>query len=72
MNGNERQHGYAGDMAFDILTMLVYILGIMTLELGDLVATGTPAGVGSLEPGDTVDVDVEVPVVGALVEPRYR
>ncbi len=67
VNGNERQHGYARDMAFDILTILVYISGIMTLEPGDLIATGTPAGVGPLEPGDTVEV--EVPGVGLLSNP---
>ena len=67
VNGNERQHGYARDMAFDILTILVYVSEIMTLEPGDLVATGTPAGVGPLEPGDTVEV--EVPGVGLLSNP---
>jgi 2-keto-4-pentenoate hydratase/2-oxohepta-3-ene-1,7-dioic acid hydratase in catechol pathway len=45
-------------MAFSIPYLLAYISRIMTLEPGDLVATGTPAGVGKLAPGDTVEVDV--------------
>ena len=45
-------------MIFDIPTLLAYISSVMTLEPGDLVATGTPAGVGRRSPGDTVDVEV--------------
>ena len=58
VNGVERQRGVASDMAFHIPTLLAYITTIMTLEQGDLVATGTPAGVGKLSPGDTVEVEV--------------
>jgi 2-keto-4-pentenoate hydratase/2-oxohepta-3-ene-1,7-dioic acid hydratase in catechol pathway len=67
VNGEQRQHGCARHMAFDIPTILSYISGIMTLEPGDLVATGTPAGVGPLEPGDVVEV--EIPGVGVLSNP---
>ncbi len=67
VNGDERQHGHARHMAFDIPTILSYISGIMTLEPGDLVATGTPSGVGPLEPGDFVEV--EIPGVGVLSNP---
>ena len=67
VNGEERQHGYARQMAFDIPTMLAYISEIMTLEPGDLVSTGTPSGVGPLRPGDRVEV--EVPGVGVLSNP---
>lgn len=59
VNGEERQRGRAADMAFDIPTLLAYISTVMTLEPGDLVATGTPAGVGKLQPGDTVEVEIE-------------
>ena len=45
-------------MAFRIPMLLAYITTIMTLEPGDLVATGTPAGVGRLSPGDVVEVEV--------------
>jgi 2-keto-4-pentenoate hydratase/2-oxohepta-3-ene-1,7-dioic acid hydratase in catechol pathway len=58
VNGAERQRGCARDMAFHIPMLLAYISTIMTLEPGDLVATGTPAGVGRLAPGDVVEVEV--------------
>ena len=58
VNGVERQRGKASDMAFSIPFLLSYISKIMTLEPGDLVCTGTPAGVGTLQPGDEVEVEV--------------
>jgi 2-keto-4-pentenoate hydratase/2-oxohepta-3-ene-1,7-dioic acid hydratase in catechol pathway len=58
VNGAERQRGIASDMAFSIPALLAYITTIMTLEPGDLVATGTPAGVGKLAPGDVVEIEV--------------
>ena len=39
--------------------LLAYISGIMTLEPGDLVLTGTPEGVGTLAPGDVVEVEID-------------
>jgi len=67
VNGTERQRGRAADMAFGIPQLLAYISAVMTLEPGDLVATGTPAGVGPLEAGDMVEV--EIPGVGVLGNP---
>ena len=58
VNGVERQRGKASDMVFDVPTLLSYISQIMTLEPGDLVATGTPAGVGPLADGDRVEVEI--------------
>ncbi len=58
VNGEERQRGRAADMVFDIPTLLSYISRIMTIEPGDLVATGTPSGVGPLAPNDTVAVEI--------------
>lgn len=58
VNGQERQRARASAMAFDIEFLLAYISGVMTLEPGDLVATGTPAGVGPLNPNDLVEVEV--------------
>ncbi|HEU4884373.1 MAG TPA: fumarylacetoacetate hydrolase family protein, partial [Longimicrobium sp.] len=55
------------EMAFDIPTLIEYISGVMTLEPGDVIATGTPAGVGPLQPGDVVEV--EIPGVGTLSNP---
>jgi len=67
VNGVERQRGRASEMVFGIPDLLAYISGIMTLEPGDLVATGTPAGTGPLHDGDTVEV--EIPGVGVLTNP---
>jgi 2-keto-4-pentenoate hydratase/2-oxohepta-3-ene-1,7-dioic acid hydratase in catechol pathway len=58
VNGEERQRACASEMVFNIPTLLAYISGVMTLEPGDLVATGTPAGVGPLVPGDVVEVEL--------------
>ena len=58
VNGHERQRGRASDMVFAIPVLLSYISGIMTLEPGDLIATGTPAGVGPLVSGDHVEVEI--------------
>ena len=67
VNGAERQRGRAGQMAFGILALVSYISHVMTLEPGDLIATGTPSGVGPLCPGDVVEV--EIPGVGVLRNP---
>ena len=67
VNGDERQRAPSSAMVFPIPDLLAYISGVMTLEPGDLVATGTPAGVGQLRPGDVVEV--EIPGVGVLRNP---
>jgi 2-keto-4-pentenoate hydratase/2-oxohepta-3-ene-1,7-dioic acid hydratase in catechol pathway len=67
VNGQERQRGSVRQMAFSIPALLAYITSVMTLEPGDVVATGTPAGVGPLAPGDVVEV--EIPGVGTLGNP---
>ena len=59
VNGVERQRGSASEMVFSIPELLAYISRIMTLEPGDLVATGTPAGVGPLAEGDEVEVQID-------------
>lgn len=64
LNGQERQRASTDLMVFPIPTLVAYISSIMTLEPGDLIATGTPAGVGPLSPGDTFEV--EIPGVGIL------
>ena len=58
VNGAERQRGSSSEMVFPIPELLAYISRIMTLEPGDLVATGTPAGVGPLHAGDVVEVEI--------------
>ena len=67
VNGAERQHGRARDMVFGIVALVAYVSQMMTLEPGDLIATGTPSGVGPLRPGDVVEV--EIPGVGVLRNP---
>ena len=67
VNGEVRQQGNVQDLVFSIPTLIEYISGIMTLQVGDLIATGTPEGVGPLYAGDTVEV--EVGGVGTLSNP---
>jgi 2-keto-4-pentenoate hydratase/2-oxohepta-3-ene-1,7-dioic acid hydratase in catechol pathway len=67
VNGREVQRGRATDMAFDIPTLLAFISRVMTLEPGDLIATGTPAGTTPLQRGDVTEV--EIPGVGVLRNP---
>jgi len=67
VNGATRQCARSGTMVFPIISLIAYISGVMTLEPGDLVATGTPSGVGPLEPGDLVEI--EIPEVGVLTNP---
>jgi 2-keto-4-pentenoate hydratase/2-oxohepta-3-ene-1,7-dioic acid hydratase in catechol pathway len=57
-NGVERQRGHSKDMAFPIDFLLSYISRWVTLEPGDLVATGTPAGVQQLADGDEIEVEI--------------
>jgi len=58
VNGVERQRASSSEMVFPIGMVLSYVSHVMTLEPGDIVATGTPAGVGPLKPGDVVEVEV--------------
>ena len=58
VNGEVRQRGRGSEMVFDIPAVLSYISSVMTLEPGDLVLTGTPEGVGTLAPGDVVEVEI--------------
>jgi len=58
VNGEVRQHGSTADFIFSIPQLLEYMTQAITLEPGDLVLTGTPAGVGPLVAGDVVEVSV--------------
>lgn len=59
LNGQIRQLDSTRDMVFSVPQLITFISGIMTLEPGDILLTGTPAGVGPLKAGDTVQVDIE-------------
>ncbi|HIT63393.1 MAG TPA: fumarylacetoacetate hydrolase family protein [Candidatus Ventrimonas merdavium] len=65
VNGIVRQHERTSDMYVPIRRLIAFISSYMTLEPGDVIATGTPAGAGFLMPGDVVEV--EIPPIGILV-----
>ncbi len=58
VNGAVQQQGSVRDLAFNFASLVSYISQYMTLEAGDVIATGTPAGVGPLQPGDEVAVEL--------------
>jgi 2-keto-4-pentenoate hydratase/2-oxohepta-3-ene-1,7-dioic acid hydratase in catechol pathway len=59
VNGETRQRGRTAAMAFPVAYLIRYISHIMTLEPGDLISTGTPAGVAPLSDGDVCEIEVE-------------
>ena len=59
VNGAVKQDGRSKDQVFPLPRLLAFIAAGMTLEPGDIVSTGTPAGVGPLRAGDTVEIEVE-------------
>lgn len=72
LNGIVKQNGNTSGMAFPVPFLIRYISNIMTLNPGDLIATGTPAGVSAMKDGDVVEVEIrEIGVLKNLViEPR--
>ena len=70
LDGELKQDGAVSDMIFPIPVIIEHITAFMTLEPGDLVATGTPPGVGPMLPGSTVRVEIEG--IGALENPVVR
>jgi 2-keto-4-pentenoate hydratase/2-oxohepta-3-ene-1,7-dioic acid hydratase in catechol pathway len=59
LNGDVRQQASTSDLVFGVATLIEYITSFMTLLPGDAIMTGTPEGVGKLEPGDLVEVEVD-------------
>jgi len=59
VNGELRQMASTKEMIFPVTQLISYISNIMTLVPGDVILTGTPAGIGSLEKGDTVEISIE-------------
>jgi 2-keto-4-pentenoate hydratase/2-oxohepta-3-ene-1,7-dioic acid hydratase in catechol pathway len=70
VNGETRQDGRTRDVIFDIPFLVSYISEAFTLLPGDVILTGTPAGVGLVEPGDRVECEVEG--IGVLSNPVVR
>jgi 2-keto-4-pentenoate hydratase/2-oxohepta-3-ene-1,7-dioic acid hydratase in catechol pathway len=67
VNGEIRQSATTADMVFSVAELISYVSQVMTLEPGDVILTGTPAGVGPLQPGDVVEVEIEG--IGTLRNP---
>jgi len=59
VNGKERQRGSTADMLFGVPALVAYISAVMTLEPDDVILTGTPPGVGPVQRGDLMEVEVE-------------
>ena len=59
VNGERKQTGDRSQLAFDVPTLIAEITTYLTLETGDVIATGTPDGVGPLADGDAVEIDIE-------------
>lgn len=67
VNGEPRQDHRSSDMIWSCRELLVYITSVMTLEPGDVVATGSPPGTAPLHPGDEVEINIEG--LGVLTNP---
>ena len=59
LNGELRQSASTSDLIFGTSKLVSFISGVMTLLPGDVIATGTPSGVGRINPGDVVEVRIE-------------
>ena len=67
VNGEVRQSASTSDMVFGVATIIEFVTEFMTLLPGDVIMTGTPEGVGKLEPGDRVEVAIDG--IGVLMNP---
>ncbi len=67
VNGAIKQDSSTADLIFDVPTLIAFVSMHMTLEVGDVISTGTPSGVGNLTPGDAVEIEIEG--VGILKNP---
>jgi len=67
VNGEVRQSASTSDMVFGVATIIEFVTAFMTLLPGDVIMTGTPEGVGKLDPGDKVEVVIDG--IGVLLNP---
>jgi len=67
VNGVTRQDSSTADLLFDVPTLVSYLSQAVTLEPGDVIITGTPAGVGPVVPGDVMEIEIEG--IGVLRNP---
>ena len=70
INGNLKQSGNTRDMIFTIPSLISFISKHITLEEGDVIATGTPSGISPIYPGDIVEVEIEG--IGILSNPVVK
>ena len=59
LNGEVKQSSNTSNLIFDPYQLVEFISGVMTLEHGDVIATGTPSGVGPMKKGDTIEIEIE-------------
>ena len=70
VNGDVRQAGFTSDMVFGVAELFEFITRVMTLLPGDVILTGTPSGISSVEPGDLMEVEIDG--IGTLANPVVR
>jgi len=59
LNGERKQQSSTSDLIYPVPELISFISNIMTLLPGDIIATGTPGGIGPMQPGDTVEIKIE-------------
>lgn len=59
LNGEVKQSSNTSNMMFDVYRLVEFISGVMTLEHGDVIATGTPSGIGPMKKGDVIEIEIE-------------
>lgn len=64
LNGKLKQQGNTSDLVFPVSELIHFISNVMTLLPGDVIATGTPSGIGPMQPGDTIEI--KIPPIGTL------
>jgi 2-keto-4-pentenoate hydratase/2-oxohepta-3-ene-1,7-dioic acid hydratase in catechol pathway len=67
LNGEQKQASRTSKLIFDVFHLVEFISCVMTLEPGDVIATGTTSGIGRMKPSDTVEVRIEG--IGSLTNP---
>lgn len=72
VNGTVKQSGLTSDMIFDIPQLIAFVSGIMKLEEGDLVLTGTPSGVGKIKRGEIFEAKLTYPGLDGEVLSKYE
>lgn len=67
VNGQRRQHSRTDNLIFDVPYLVSWLSHVMTLEPGDIIFTGTPSGIGPVQPGDVMEIRIQG--IGSLFNP---